>query len=78
MKDLVLYYNAACPYCAKVLNFMKKNDITLTLKNTSDFNTRQELVTIGGKGQVPCLLIDGKAMYESDDIINYLEESYKK
>ena len=72
MQELVLYYQPTCGYCFKVLNFMKKNDISIPLKNTSDYSIRQELIDIGGKGQVPCLLIDGKAMYESDDIIDYL------
>ena len=31
-----------------------------------------DLRAIGGKVQSPCLIIDGKAMYESDDIIAYL------
>ncbi|MDR2716000.1 MAG: glutathione S-transferase N-terminal domain-containing protein, partial [Coriobacteriaceae bacterium] len=30
------------------------------------------LIKIGGKKQIPCLVIEGKALYESDDIIAYL------
>ena len=37
----------------------------------------EELVKIGGKSQVPCLVIDGRALYESDDIIEWLKENYK-
>ena len=33
----------------------------------------KQLVSVGGKRQVPCLFIDGKPMYESQDIINWLE-----
>ena len=33
---------------------------------------RDELVRVGGKGQVPCLFVDGEPMYESEDIIAYL------
>lgn len=36
---------------------------------------RDELIEIGGKGQVPCLVIDGKPMYESADIVSWLEEN---
>ncbi len=38
-------------------------------KNEED---RQELIRVGGKQQVPCLFIDGKPMYESDDIVEWL------
>ena len=34
----------------------------------------EQLVSIGGKRQVPCLFIDGKPLYESLDIIKWLEE----
>ena len=33
-------------------------------------------MSAGGKVQVPCLFIDGKAMYESDDIIAYLGKAF--
>ena len=35
---------------------------------------RDTLVEVGGKGQVPCLFIDSKPMYESMDIIKFLKE----
>ncbi len=31
-----------------------------------------DLVRVGGKKQVPCLVVGGKPLYESDDIIAYL------
>ncbi len=39
---------------------------------------RDELIKIGGKPQVPCLVIDGKALYESSDIIEWLKKNHKK
>jgi len=38
-----------------------------------DTGAKEELIRIGGKGQVPCLVIDGKALYESDDIIEWFK-----
>jgi len=35
---------------------------------------RKTLVKTGGKPQVPCLFIDGKPLYESSDIIAWLEK----
>lgn len=33
---------------------------------------RERLIREGGKEQVPCLFIDGKPLYESTDIIDWL------
>ena len=35
----------------------------------------QRLIQEGGKRQVPCLFIDGKPLYESDDIIAWLSQN---
>ncbi len=71
---LILYYKPTCPYSQKVLNFLKTRDISITLKDISqDSSLKEELIKIGGKGQVPCLIHDGKPLYESDAIIKWLE-----
>lgn len=78
-KTLDLYYYDSCPYCQKVLRAMRKLGIEdeITLKNilTSERNART-LVEVGGKRQVPCLFIDGAPMYESDDIVAWLEREF--
>ncbi len=79
MSQLTLYYKATCPYCQKVFNFLKQNNISVPLKDRdASPQNRQELINIGGKPQVPCLVIDGKALYESDDIILWLRQNQKK
>ena len=79
MSDLVLYCMTHCPYCWKVMRFMKQNGITIAYKDTAGYSeNRQELLRIVGKTQVPCLIIDGKALYESDDIIEWLKTNWKK
>ena len=76
-KDLQLYVKNGCPYCHKVLAFMDANGIELPLHNIDESDAdRERLVEVGGKRQVPCLFIDGKAMYESDDIIAYLGKEF--
>ena len=72
LEDHSLYYKKSCPYCAKVLRFMEENKITLDMRDTLQPGNQNDLIRVGGKKQVPCLVIDGKAMYESDDIIDYL------
>lgn len=34
------------------------------------------LIRVGGQDQVPCLFIDGKPLYESSDIVSFLEEKF--
>lgn len=68
--DYQLFYRTTCPFCIKVLNFMADNDIRLTMRDiSSEPDALRELVTVGGKQQVPCLFIDGQPLYESSDII---------
>ncbi len=71
-EDLTLYYKPTCPYCVKVMAYMQDQDIACQMKNTTEPGVRDELIHIGGKGQVPCLIIQGSPLYESDDIIQYL------
>ena len=75
MPELTLYGRTSCPYCVKVLRFMQRRNITIPLKDTTDPENREELIRIGGKGQVPCLVIDGKALYESMDLIAWLDQN---
>lgn len=76
-----LYFKPECPFSLKVLNFFKDNNIVnFNSYNTTDAtcgaeNTRK-LEEVGGQVQVPCIVIDGKAMYESDDIIEYAKENF--
>ena len=72
--DYTLYYSKNCPYCMKVLRFMNENGISMEKRDTSLPGVKRELVNIGGKPQVPCLVVNNEALYESDDIIEYLRE----
>ncbi len=76
MPSLILFYRPTCPYCQKVLAFIKSHEIAVEMKDISrDPSLRDELITQGGKSQVPCLLIDNKPLYESDDIIDWLKKN---
>ena len=41
----------------------------------SNPQNQRELVEVGGMDQVPMLLIDGKPLYESDDIIKWFKDN---
>ncbi len=79
-KKLFLYYYDGCFFCTKVLNYIKKHNITnIELKDTNKDNNRQNLIKYGLSPQVPCLeikLVSGnKWLYESDDIIDYISKN---
>ncbi len=77
-KNMALYIMETCPYCNKVRKFLEKNNIKVNLKDINkDNNALNTLVEkTGGKRQVPCLIKDGNALYESDDIINWFKDQY--
>ena len=79
MPQLTLYHFAGCPYCQKVKDYLTQQGITLPMKDIHQNPAyHDELIQIGGKAQVPCLVIDGKALYESLDIIEWLRKNYQK
>ena len=72
--ELKLYMFETCPFCRKVLNEIEssgRTDVELHNIHKSELD-RMELISVGGKQQGPCLFIDGKPMYESDDIVAWL------
>ena len=73
---LELYKKDTCPYCQRVMKYINesgRSDIIFR-DILQDPEAERTLVTVGGKKQVPCLFIDGTPMYESLDIIKWLEE----
>ncbi|OFK23554.1 glutaredoxin [Olsenella sp. HMSC062G07] len=76
-KDLQLYVKDACPYCRRVESFMSKAGIELPLHDIDESDEdRAYLIEHGGKRQVPCLFVDGQALYESEDIIDFLSREF--
>ena len=78
MPELTLYLTNWCPFCVKVKRYLASRGIEVEEKDTSaDMNARQELFDLTRKSQVPCLVIDGKPLLESDDIIQWFEDNYE-
>ncbi len=76
-RTLELYTMTGCPFCNKVINFINQRNIKdVKIIYIEEPNARERLLNEGGKVQVPCLFIDGKAMYESGDIIAFLDKEY--
>lgn len=73
---LELFYFDACPFCQVVLNVIKQLDLKVELLNIQedpqDFN---RLVQDTGRKTVPCLYVDNRPMFESADIIDWLQKN---
>lgn len=78
MNELELYYLQNCPFCIKVLDYLEERNIDINLIELNEVDeARETLKEQGGKVQVPCLFIDGKPLYESDDIIDWFENNFE-
>ena len=73
-ENMYLYVKPGCPFCARVDRFMENAGIELEQRSILEGTNRDDLIAVGGKAQVPCLIVDGKPMYESMDIIKFLNE----
>jgi glutaredoxin len=76
---LALYQYKACPFCVKVRRAIKRNGLTIETRDAKRSEQfKAELAQGGGQLKVPCLRIEEDSgevrwMYESSDIIDYLE-----
>jgi glutaredoxin len=79
---LVLYHFSTCPFCIKVRHEMARLSLPITLREAQhDAEHKAELLQGGGKIQTPCLRIADeqgqvRRLYESDDIIRYLQQRF--
>ena len=79
IQPLTLYNMEGSPYCRKVREALSERDLPHVVKSVPKGSpARAELVRRGGKMQVPYLIDPntGREMYESDDIVTYLETEY--
>jgi len=71
-----LFIMDSCPYCQKVMKYLESKNIKYHKFDTSNKDNVLRLLSIGGKDQVPFLYDEenDKKLYESDDIIDYIEK----
>jgi glutathione S-transferase len=80
MSNLELYELEGCPYCAKVKDKLADLDLDYDSHMVpSSHSERTEVEEVSGQTGVP-VLVDHEhgvdAMSESDDIVEYLDETY--
>jgi glutathione S-transferase len=79
LQPLTLYNMEGSPYCRKVREALSELDLETIVRNLPKGSPKRvELAQRGGKIQVPYLVDPntGSEMYESDDIVAYLEQHY--
>ena len=81
-KNLKLYQFYACPFCVKTRRAIKRLNLKVETRDAQAIGKfRKELEENGGKIAVPCLKIKGSEeavwVYESNDIIRYLNEHFQ-
>ena len=60
------------------MNYIEQNNIQVDYKDIQeDPQSLKKLMDDTGRRTVPCLYIDNKPMFESRDIINWLEQNAK-
>ncbi|MBT6283827.1 MAG: glutaredoxin [Rhodospirillaceae bacterium] len=78
-----LYQFNACPFCVKVRRQIRRHALKIELRDARNDEThKQALIEGGGRHKVPCLRVTNPAgddtwLYESDDIISYLNTELK-
>ncbi|MEK7128746.1 MAG: glutathione S-transferase N-terminal domain-containing protein [Patescibacteria group bacterium] len=72
---ITLYTKPYCQYCERVKNRIGELAISYEEKSIESEDNLAELIEKGGKRQVPYLIDNerGVSMYETEDIIQYLE-----
>jgi glutaredoxin len=78
---LSIYQFYTCPFCVKTRRALHRLNLPIELRDARpEGEHRSALLEGGGRVKVPCLRIEEGGgtewLYESDDIIAYLEERY--
>ena len=75
----ILYLQSGCPYCAIVVEAFDALGLPFESRNIENEAYRKELLSRGGKIQVPYFVdtLRNIEMYESADIVKYIQKNYK-
>ena len=83
MESWFLYIFKGCPFCVKVERYLRSRGLKLNLRDAMIKEHEEALLEGGGRRRVPCLFYkddigQGVFLYESDDIINFIEKKAEK
>ena len=76
--NVQLYHKWQCPYSARVRDFIDEHQLGSRIEHV-EINevegAQDKLAQMTGKSQVPCLVVDGKPMLESAEIVQWLRQN---
>lgn len=80
VKNVSVYQLRACPFCVKTRRAIHQLNVDIELRDIGKHQEhRATLEKEGGRVMVPCLRIEEESgvrwMYESSDIISYLQQT---
>lgn len=75
---VTIFVKTGCRFCARTLAALNAYSVQYEEKNIESEIHAHELIARGGKRQVPFFIDGGVQMYESDDIVSYVEATYGK
>ncbi|WP_293032669.1 glutathione S-transferase N-terminal domain-containing protein [Natronococcus sp.] len=80
MSDITLYELPGCPFCAKVRTKLDELELDYdAIEVPRSHEDRTEVERVSGQTGVPVITDESQGvegMHESDDIVEYLEETY--
>ncbi|WP_049928523.1 glutathione S-transferase N-terminal domain-containing protein [Halopiger goleimassiliensis] len=80
MADITLYELPGCPYCAKVRSKLDELELEYdVIEVPRNHDDRTQVKEVSGQTGVPVITDEAngvEGMNESDDIVDYLEETY--
>ena len=77
VRDLEVYKFDRCPYCQIVFRAVERLGLPVRYRDVlRDDAAAAKLLKVGGLDQVPCLFVDGKPLYEAEDIVAFLEKNF--
>jgi glutaredoxin 2 len=73
---ITLYIKSPCQYSARAIAAFDTFNVPFTEKNIADPVYEAELLEIGGRHKVPFMIDGDTHLYESEDIVAYIEKKY--
>ena len=78
-RSLVLYSSLTCGYCHRVFAHLDRLGLEVEVRDVRvDPEAYAVLQEKTGRGQVPCLFIDGEPLFESADIMDWLSRYHEQ
>jgi glutaredoxin len=77
--ELVLYKFDGCPFCRRVHRAIDRLAVNIEYRDVRvEPRWRADLLERTGRTQVPCLFVDGEPLFESLDIVSWIERSFQQ